>query len=136
MDKDFNNHEKYLYHEHVSSAPRSPLPFITIVKFNDQEYIGIMQVSSKQFTSMFVLNDIEDSSDKKGLLKLGEKWWWQSNRNIPITLFMPEELEPYKKYMRTFQTKELEIIEGPVVTINALPSKRIKRRNTSLKPKN
>ncbi|AUS02596.1 hypothetical protein NVP2275O_015 [Vibrio phage 2.275.O._10N.286.54.E11] len=123
MDKDFKGHIERL-------------PFITVGTFADTEYIGIVQVRSKQFTSMFVLNDITDPEDKKKLLKLGEKWWWQSNRNIPITLFMSEEMECFKKYLKTFQSKDFNIQAGPVVSISSLPTKRIKRRNTCLKPNN
>ena len=121
MDKDFNSHI-------------DRLPFITVGTFADKDYIGIVQVRSKQFTSMFVLNDITDPEDKKKLLKLGEKWWWQSNRNIPITLFMSEEMEDFKQYLKTFQSKDFTIQAGPVVSISSLPTKRIKRRNTCLKP--
>ena len=123
MDKDFKSHiEK--------------LPFITIGEFASKEYIGILQVRSKLFTSMFVLNDIADPRQKKKLLKLGEKWWWQSNRNIPITLFLSEEMDEFRDYMRTFTSKDFEVLAGPIVSLSRIPTKRIKRKNTCLKPAN
>lgn len=120
MDKEFNNHIELL-------------PFITIGRIGSKEVVGIIQVRSKLFTSMFVLNDIDDISQKKKILRLGEQWWWQSNRNIPITLFMSEEMVEFDFCKRIYQTKDFEILAGPTVSISSLPTKRIKRRNISLK---
>ena len=82
---------------------------------------------------MFVLDLIDSDDQKRMLLQLGEQWWWQSNRNIPITLYMAEEMDEFLFCRKTFQTKDIEILAGPIVSISNLPTKRIKRRNTSLR---
>lgn len=111
------------------------LPFLTYGVAHDQEYIGIMIVRSKNFTSMYMLNDIDSVDLKRELLELGEKWWWQSNRNIPISVFLPGPLEKFERFKQTFITKEFEVVSGPTVSLSNLPTKRIKRCTTILKKK-
>lgn len=120
-----NNYKEYL----------ERLPFLTYGTAHNNEYIGIMIVRSKNFTSMYMLNHIDKPELKRELLELGEKWWWQSNRNIPISIFLAEQLRKFEKYKQTFISKEFTVIDGPVVSITNLPTKRIKRCTTILKNK-
>lgn len=119
-----NNYEQYL----------ERLPFLTYGQAHGEEYIGIMIVRSKAFTSMYVLNHVQQADLKKELLEIGEKWWWQSNRNIPISVFLAEPLQKFSFCKRTFVSKDFEVMAGPTVSILKLPTKRIKRCTTILKP--
>jgi len=107
-------------------------PFITVVSFANQDYVGIIQNRDDQCTSIYDYGSIADNKIKELFLELGEIWWWESNRQIPINIFLKQEWSPFKPYLRTFNNKNLEIIHGPIVCLNELNKKRTKRRSITL----
>lgn len=107
-------------------------PFITVVSFASQDYVGIMQNRDDQCTSIYDYGAIVDSGVKEKFLELGDIWWWESNRQIPINIFLKEEWMPFKPYLRTFNNKNLIIVHGPVVSLSELNKRRSKRRSITL----
>jgi hypothetical protein len=107
-------------------------PFITVVSFASQDYVGIVQNRDDQCTSIYDYGAIVDSSAKQMFLELGETWWWESNRQVPINIFLKEEWLPFKPYLRTFNNKNLTIVHGPIVSLNELNKRRTKRRSITL----
>jgi len=107
-------------------------PFITVVSFANQDYVGIVQNRDDQCTSIYDYGAVIDSGAKQLFLELGEVWWWESNRQIPINIFLKEEWNPFKPYLRTFNNKNLVILHGPVVSLNELNKRRSKRRSITL----
>jgi hypothetical protein len=107
-------------------------PFITVVSFASQDYVGIVQNRDDQCTSIYDYGSIVDAQAKQLFLELGEVWWWESNRQIPINIFLKEEWNPFKPYLRTFNNKNLTILHGPVVSLNELNKRRSKRRSITL----
>jgi hypothetical protein len=107
-------------------------PFLTIITYLNAEYIGIMQNADNQFVSIYILEPTLPQRVKKDFLSCGETWWWESNRTIPINLFLRERFKPFKKYLKTFAKKEVTIIEGPTVNVMDLINKKLKRRTIQL----
>lgn len=107
-------------------------PFITVVSFASQDYVGIVQNRDEQCTSIYDYGAIVDIKAKDLFLKLGESWWWESNRQIPINIFLKEEWNIFRPYLRTFANKNLVILHGPVVSLNELNQRRSKRRSITL----
>lgn len=107
-------------------------PFITVVSFASQDYVGIMQNRDDQCTSIYDYGSIVDAKIKELFLELGEVWWWESNRQIPINIFLKEDWNPFKPYLRTFNNKNLTILHGPVVSLNELNKRKTKRRSITL----
>lgn len=107
-------------------------PFITVVSFASQDYVGIMQNRDDQCTSIYDYGAIVDSGVKEKFLELGDIWWWESNRQIPINIFLKEEWMPFKPYLRTFNNKNLIIVHGPIVSLSELNKRRSKRRSITL----
>ncbi len=107
-------------------------PFITVVSFASQDYVGIVQNRDEQCTSIYDYGAIIDSKVKEQFLKLGDIWWWESNRQIPINIFLKEEWEIFRPYLKTFNNKNLVILHGPVVMLSELNKKRSKRRSITL----
>jgi hypothetical protein len=107
-------------------------PFITVLSFANQDYVGIVQNRDEQCTSIYDYGSIAESKIKETFLKLGEVWWWESNRQIPINIFLKEEWTPFKPYMRTFNNKNLIIVHGPVVSLHELNKRKSKRRSITL----
>jgi hypothetical protein len=107
-------------------------PFITVVSFASQDYVGIVQNRDDQCTSIYDYGAIVDAQAKQLFLELGEIWWWESNRQIPINIFLKEEWNPFKPYLRTFNNKNLMILHGPITSLNELNKRRSKRRSITL----
>ena len=107
-------------------------PFITVLSFANQDYVGIVQNRDEQCTSIYDYGSIAESKIKETFLKLGEVWWWESNRQIPINIFLKEEWTPFKPYLRTFNNKNLIIVHGPVVSLHELNKRKSKRRSITL----
>lgn len=107
-------------------------PFITVVSFASQDYVGIVQNRDEQCTSIYDYGAIIDAHAKQVFLELGEIWWWESNRQIPINIFLKEEWIPFKPFLRTFNNKNLTILHGPIVSLNELNKRRTKRRSITL----
>ena len=107
-------------------------PFITVVSYASQDYVGIMQNRDDQYTTIYDYGSIVDMKIKEKFLELGDVWWWESNRLIPINLFLKEEWMPFKPYLKTFANKSLTILHGPVTSMNELHKRRSKRRSITL----
>ena len=88
-------------------------------------------------TSLLNYAACRSMTDKKQLLELGKTWWMESNRLIPITIFLHSELEKLKYCQINMNTKDVQILTGPTVNLSNINVKRIKRKNIQLvrKPK-
>ena len=107
-------------------------PFITICSYSSQDYVGIIQNRDDNVTTMYDYGAIIQSELRTKFLELGDIWWWESNRSIPINIFLKEEWMIFKPYIKTFNNKGLEIIHGPVVCMTDFTKKRAKRRSITL----
>ena len=67
-------------------------PFLSLVQYGGQEYIGIIQNHDDTVLSMYNFSKLKSKIDKERFLTLGEQWWWESNRMIPINLFLKHDL--------------------------------------------
>lgn len=107
-------------------------PFLTCGRYMDNDMIGIIQNTDHQFISMYVYTKIPTVELKKEFLRLGEVWWWESNRKIPINMFLRTEFKKFGPSLQTFVSKEFEYILGPKVSIDNLMTRRVKRRSVQL----
>lgn len=107
-------------------------PFITICTHAQQDYVGIIQNRDDIVTTMYDYGAIASADLRAKFLELGDIWWWESNRAIPINLFLKEEWVIFKPFLRTFNNKSLEIVHGPVVSMTDFTKKRSKRRSITL----
>ena len=107
-------------------------PFITCIRTGDEEYVGIIINLDESVTSIYSYADIRTEPEKRLFLELGESWWWESNRKIPINIFLKEEMIIYRPYIKTFNSKDVEVIFGPVVNLAEIAEKRVKRKSIQL----
>ena len=107
-------------------------PFITVCSYANQDYVGIIQNRDDIVTTIYDYGSIIESEAKTKFLELGDIWWWESNRLIPINLFLKEEWTIFKPYLRTFNNKSLTIIHGPICSISELNKRRTKRKSITL----
>ncbi|NDG28536.1 hypothetical protein EB118_00335 [bacterium] len=108
------------------------LPFISVLHYGDEEYVGIIINQDQHVTSFFDLAMIKNNEEKSLLLEVGEIWWWESNRQIPISIFCRKEVEPFKYAIKTFNSKDVRLILGPTVNLLNLTIKRVKRKQVQL----
>lgn len=107
-------------------------PFITIIRHYDNEYVCIFQNHDDKIVSFYDIGAIRNTDEKKLLLKLADIWWYESNRKLPISIFLSQEMKIFKKYIRTLPMKDTVFVVGPTVSLNSLIQKRIKRREITL----
>ena len=107
-------------------------PFLSVVTYGGQEYVGIINNQDSFITSMYVFTQINSEEEKARFIELGEVWWWESNRSIPINIFLREEWAVFKPYLQTFINKDFDIMYGPATSLAELNKKRTKKRSIQL----
>jgi hypothetical protein len=107
-------------------------PFITYLIYGGNEYIGIIQNSDEQITTIYDFGSLRVPEQKKRFLELGEQWWWESNRIIPINVFLKQEWAEFKFCVKTMNSKDVDIRMGPQLNLKEMAAKRRKRRSITL----
>ena len=107
-------------------------PFVTVCSYAGQEYVGIVQNRDDSITTFYDYGAILQGDLKSLFLELGDVWWWESNRLIPINLFLRSDWEVFRPYLKTFNNKGLTVLHGPVTSMNELAKKRVKRKSITL----
>ena len=111
-------------------------PFISVVTYGGQEYVGIIVNQDQFVTSMYVYTDLNSVLEKKRFIDLGNIWWWESNRLIPINIFLRKEMEPFRYCLITMNSKDVKVSIGPCVNITNMTIKRVKRKSVQLVRRN
>jgi hypothetical protein len=107
-------------------------PFLTICVYAGEEYVGIIQNQDITVTTIYDFGSILDSDLKTLFLELANTWWWESNRSVPINIFLKQEWDQFRPYLRTFSNKDLQIVQGPVCSLADIAKRRSKRRSITL----
>ena len=116
----------------ISEQTQENFPYMTVINYVDKEFVGIIINQDTQITSMYDYEQLRTEEEKKLFLELGEAWWWESNRKLPINIFMPGEMSEYKHAIRNFATKDVKIVLGPVTSLHNIITKRSKRKSITL----
>ena len=116
----------------MSNQFQEKFPFISCLKSNDKEYVGIVINCDDYVSSIYDLSMIINEQERVLFLELGEVWWWESNRKIPINIFLKQEMQIFRPYIKTFSSKDIEIVFGPTVNLSEIAEKRIKRKSIQL----
>mgnify|MGYP001158651227 FL=1 len=107
-------------------------PFLSVVTYGGQEYIGIINNQDSFITSMYIFTDLLSEDEKAKFIELGEIWWWESNRMIPINIFLKNDMNQFKYVLMTMNSKDVKVGLGPTVNLNKLAIKRVKRKSVQL----
>ena len=111
---------------------RKNFPFMALVQVGSFEYVGIIANQNQQVTSLYDYSRLRSEEEKKTFLEAGETWWNESNRLIPISIFLHEEMKQFKHTLVTHNTKEVKIMSGHVVNLGNMRTRRVKRRTLTL----
>ena len=107
-------------------------PFVSCIKSNDIEYVGIVINFDNYVTSIYDISVLKNDNERRVFLEMGEVWWWESNRKIPINIFLKQEMQLFKYSIKTFNSKDVELMFGPTVNLSEIAEKRIKRKSIQL----
>jgi hypothetical protein len=107
-------------------------PFLSYGVHQDQQYIGIIQNSDNQLLSMYVLDSIPDERLRVAFLRLGEEWWWGSNRQIPINIFHKDQFRAFRPFLKHFSRKDFTLQGGPSVSLQETIARRVRKRQVTL----
>ncbi|HEY6436518.1 MAG TPA: hypothetical protein VIY47_08010 [Ignavibacteriaceae bacterium] len=111
---------------------KEKFPFLTGIRFQNHEYIGIIQNSDDKIISFYDYEVIRSPEEKILFLENGETWWWESNRLLPINIFLQGQMLQFRYCMKTIVNKDVEIMFGSCTSLNNIMKKRIKKRQIQL----
>jgi hypothetical protein len=83
-------------------------------------------------TSIYNYEELRTEEERKSFLELGEVWWWESNRTIPISIFLRLEMEQFRYSIMTMNTKDVNVVFGPTINLHNMSIKRVKRKMIQL----
>ncbi len=107
-------------------------PFLSYLTYGGNEYIGIIQNIDDVITSIYDYSALRSQEQKKLYLELGEIWWWESNRLVPINIFLKTDWANFRFTLKTFNSKDVELKYGPALSLKEAVQKRTKRRSITL----
>ena len=113
-------------------AIKDKYPFLSLVKVRKTEEVGIIQNADLKVLSMYCF-DYVPKSLINDFLNNGTEWWWESNRKLPINIFIGKKFDKFKIALKTFSSKDCTVEFGPVTRLSDLTKdKRIRRKTIQL----
>ena len=111
---------------------RDKFPFLSLIRKGDLEFVGIVQNQDNNVISFYDYGRLMQPQDKMRYLKCGEIWWYESNRKLPINIFLKGDFRYFRTTLVTLNSKDVVIAEGPTVRLSDISKKRVKRRTIQL----
>ena len=105
---------------------------MTCINSNGVEYLGIIIHHDNMIISFYDFTSIKEHDKRMLFLEIGEQYWGESHRRIPISIFMRNEMEMFKKCVKHIPAKDVIIVFGPTINLKELSEKRSKRRTIQL----
>ena len=107
-------------------------PFLSYLTYGGNEYIGVIQNADEIITTIYDFALLKNLEQKQRFLELADQWWWESNRLVPINVFLKQDWIEFRVCLKTFNSKDVVIQHGPYVSLKEMASKRSKRRSITL----
>ena len=111
---------------------RDKFPFLSLIRKGEMEFVGIVQNQDTNVISFYDYGRLMMPKDKIRFLKCGEIWWYESNRKLPINIFLKGDFKYFRSTLVTLNSKDIQIVEGPTVKLSEISKKRVKRRTIQL----
>ena len=116
----------------IFNTLKDKFPFLSLIRKGDLEYVGIVQNEDVNVISFYDYSRLMMPQDKMHFLKWGETWWHESNRKLPINIFLKGDFRYFRTTLITLNVKDVEIVHGPTVKLSEISKKRVKRRTIQL----
>ena len=116
----------------IFNTLKDKFPFLSLIRKGDLEFVGIVQNQDSNVISFYDYGRLMNPQDKMKYLKCGEIWWYESNRKMPINIFLKGEFKYFRTTLVTLNSKDVVIAEGPTVRLADISKKRVKRKTIQL----
>jgi hypothetical protein len=110
----------------------SKYPYLTYLVYGGNDYVGIIQNYDDHITTIYDFGVLKTPEQKMRYLEFGEIWWWESNRLIPINVFLKQEWIEFRFCVKTMNSKDVTIQLGPHCSLKEMAVKRSKRKSITL----
>lgn len=110
----------------------SNFPYLTCITCRETDFVCIVQNHDEKILTYYDVGRITDADELKEFLRLGDIWWFESNRKLPINIFVGVEMKRFQYCLTTVPMKDVVHVFGPMTSLNNLLIKRIKRRQIQL----
>lgn len=107
-------------------------PFLSFLTYGGNDYVGIIQNSDELITTIYDFAALRTTVQKIKFVELAEQWWWESNRLVPINVYLKQDWLQFRVCLKTFNSKDVIIEHGPYVSLREIANKRSKRRSITL----
>lgn len=107
-------------------------PFLSFITYGGNDYIGVVQNADEFITTIYDFAALRTIEQKTIFLAMADQWWWESNRLIPINVFLKQDWAEFRVCLKTFNSKDVVIQHGPYVSLREIAAKRSKRRSITL----
>ena len=115
-------------------SEREENEFLTyVILDNDQVKCGIIQNVIAKFYMFYDLDSIREERLKKRFLYYGNKWWWESNRTVPIDAFIGKDFDIFSENLSGVPKKTIKQVIGPVFSYME-QIKRVKKKRIEILP--
>ena len=98
-------------------------PFISYLTYGGNDYIGIIQNVDDIVTTIYDFSVLKTENQKSRYLELGDQWWWESNRLIPINVFLKSDWVEFRACLKTMNSKDVKVHFGPYVSLKEIAAK-------------
>lgn len=107
-------------------------PFLSVIQHVKNEYVSVIINQDQLVTSIYDYGYIKTNAEKSLFLELCDIWWWESNRQIPINIFLGNDIVHFKYAIKHFNTKDVVVLFGPITSLHNIIIKRCKRKSITL----
>ena len=97
-------------------ALKDKYPFLSLVQVGKFEHVGIIQNADIKVLSMYCFESVPKLL-VNDFLNNGSEWWWESNRKLPINIFIGKKFDKFKISLKTYSTKDCNVVFGPVTKL-------------------
>lgn len=118
--------------EDIYTTLLAQYPFLSYLTYGGNEYVGIIQNSDDAITTIYDYAALRTREQKALYLELADQWWWESNRMVPINIFLKSDWDQFKICVKTFVSKDVAVLHGPHLSLKDIAQKRSKRRSITL----
>lgn len=105
-------------------------PYLTFLQVGDTAVLGVVQNVSPHVVNVFDFARLRTEEHRRDFLRLAEEWWFESNTQVPIDVFLAGKFDHLLHCLRFYPRTAVLKIEGPQINLDELYKRRIRRRRT------
>jgi len=117
--------------EHIERT-REQYPFMTFLVSEGNVRMGVVQNASPRIITFYDIEQIESEIDRKLIMELTDRWWWESNQNTPVNIFIGKEFDKFQNVLVGISRKSLLEVVGPCFSLHEMYIKRMKKKKVQI----